>query len=211
MLNLKKDIKDIEDNKTTALDYRNVNINNTEGLEIARALQDNYSVKSIIIDAKNLDGKVLNAIVISCTNNLSTTINPLGDFKFGLDEEFNHTTNPAKKYHIYRCVTHGLEWDGSFEMLTFAKEYKQKATPSLLKVLAWPDVYNNSAKIKKVMSSPPLLDESVGVVIGEMIDQDTRISFKMAIEDALYNSRVDDTDSHEQVELGGESSGCILL
>ena len=61
------------------------------------------------------------------------------------------------------------------------------------------------------MSSPPLLDESVGVVIGEMIDQDTRISFKMAIEDALYNSRVDDTDSHEQVELGGESSGCILL
>lgn len=93
MLNLKKDIKDIEDNKATALDYRNVNINNTEGLEIARALQDNYSVKSIIIDAKNLDGKVLNAIVISCANNLSTTINPLGDFKFGLDEEFNHTTN----------------------------------------------------------------------------------------------------------------------
>ena len=33
MLNLKKDIKDIEDNKTTSLDYRNVNISNTEGLE----------------------------------------------------------------------------------------------------------------------------------------------------------------------------------
>ena len=49
------------------------------------------------------------------------------------------------------------------------------------------------------------------VDIGKMIDQDTRISFKMAIDDALYNRRVDDTDSHEQVELGGESSGCILL
>lgn len=153
---------------------------------------------------------MLNAIVISCTNNLSTTINPLGDYKFGLNKEFNHTANPAKKYHLYRCVTHGLEWDGSFEMLTFGKEYKQKATPSLLKVLACPSVYNNSAKIKKVMSSP-LLDKSVCVDIGKMIDQDTRISFKMAIDDALYNSRVDDTDSHEQIELGGESSGCTLL
>jgi len=131
---------------------------------------------------------VLNALVISCANNLSTTINPLGDFKFGLDEEFNHTTNPAKKYHIYRCVTHGLEWDGSFEMLTFAKEYKQKATPSLLKVLACPSVYNNSAKIKKVKSYP-LLDKSVCVDIGKMIDQDTRISFKMAMDDALYNRK----------------------
>jgi hypothetical protein len=70
MLNLKKYIKDIKDNKTTSLDYRNVNISNTEGLEIAQALQNNYSVKSIIIDAKKLDGKVLYAIVISCANNL---------------------------------------------------------------------------------------------------------------------------------------------
>jgi 23S rRNA pseudoU1915 N3-methylase RlmH len=68
MLNLKKDIKDIEDNKTTSLDYRNVNISNIEGLEIAQALQSNYSVKSIIIDGKKLDSHVLNAIVISCTN-----------------------------------------------------------------------------------------------------------------------------------------------
>ena len=45
MLDLKKDIKDIQDNKITSLDYRNVNIGNTEGLELAEALQNNYSVK----------------------------------------------------------------------------------------------------------------------------------------------------------------------
>ena len=210
MLDLKKDIKDIQDNKITSLDYRNVNISNIEGLELAEALQNNYSVKSIIIDAKKLDVQVLNAIVISCTNNLSTTVNPLGDYKFGLDEEFNHTANPAKKYHIYRCVTHGLEWDGSFEMLTFAQEYKQKATSKILKVLACPAIYNNGAKIKKVMSFP-LLEKDVYVDIGRMIDQDTCISFKMAMDDALYNRQIGDTDSHEQVELGGESSDCILL
>ncbi len=33
MLDLKKDIKDIQDNKITSLDYRNINISNTEGLE----------------------------------------------------------------------------------------------------------------------------------------------------------------------------------
>ncbi len=59
--------------------------------------------------------------------------------------------------------------------------------------------------------SSPLLDKSVCIDIGKMSDQDTHISFKMAIDDALYNSRVDDTDSHEQIELGGESSGCTLL
>jgi len=57
----------------------------------------------------------------------------------------------------------------------------------------------------------PLLEEDVYVDIGRMIDQDTCISFKMAMDDALYNRNTDDTGSHEQVELGGESSGCILL
>jgi hypothetical protein len=59
--------------------------------------------------------------------------------------------------------------------------------------------------------SSPLVEKDVYVDIGRMIDQDTCISFKMAVDDALYNRQIGDTDSHEQVELGGESSDCILL
>lgn len=173
-------------NSLTSLTIRYNQINDADVEIIAEALKVTGPLISLDVSGNTEIGTVGSLVLLDAWK-LNINIKKIIGINFKevtdfnkLNEEFTTLTNNAQKYHLCRI---GYIIDNSklsSQMKEFMQQYESKTPPKLLTILSSQDIYND----KSLMITEQQTDINIFSLIGTLLNQETRISFKMTIDDA---------------------------